>query len=253
MPKLASNCGVESTNPLQISTTAKYLNESSATTVATTANRHSFNESIYSEPYSGNRFMVGGGRRFEQTNRPNPLCESSSASNISGHNRSGISGNRQYPVNFLSSTHTTSTSTHRENIYGNIGSIASNRTSTTEQSNSTRSSIYSDRTISNEQTSPKTLNLSTIKCPTDEQTNQIQSINNITGASNASGSPINSLQQSNLNTKIESKVSSPSKANQSNVVAATALSPTAACSESTDQSMNYILFMNFLIIIVFTN
>lgn len=190
--------------------------------------------------------MIGGGRRFEQTNHPNPLSESSSASNISGHNQSGISGNRQYPVNFQStSTTTTSTSSHRENIYGTIGSIASNRTSTTEQSNSTRSSIYSDKTISNEQTSPKTLNLSTIKCPTDEHTNQTQtqSINNITCASNASGSPIISLQQSNLNTKIESKVSSPSKAKQSNFVAATALSPTVACSESTDQSTNYYLLI----------
>lgn len=196
--------------------------------------------------------MIDGGRRFEQINHPNPLCESSSASNISGHNRSGASGNRQYPVNFLSST-TASHSIHRENIYGTIGSIASNRTSTTEQSNSTRSSIYSDKTISNEQTSPKTHNLSTIKCPTDVQTNQTHSINNITCASNASGSPITSLQQSNLISKIESKVSSPLKAKQSNVVAATALSPTAACSESTDQSMNYYLLKIVFLLYLFTN
>lgn len=249
---MTSNCGVESTNPIRISTTAKILNESVATTAGATVHRHSFNECIYSEPYSGNRFMAGGGRRFEQTNHPNPLCESSSVSNISSHNQSGVSEKRRYPVNFLSSS-TTSTSIHRENVYGTIGSIASNKTTTTttttEQSNSTRSSIYSDKTISNELTSPKTLTLSTVKCPTVEKTNQFQSINNITCASNASGSPITSLQQSNLNTKFESKVSSPSKAKQSNSIAATALSPSVACSESTDQSMNYYLL---IFIIVFT-
>lgn len=228
MPKLTNTaCGIESTNAIRISTTAKYLNEAAA------AHRHSFNESIYSEPYSG-RFVTGISRRFE-ANHPNPLCESSSASNICGNK--GLSANVQnYPINFLT--------THKD-IYGTIESITSNETTTytNPNSNSTRSSIYSDRTILNEQS--ETPNSS---CSGDEPTNKNS---NKLNASNASGSPI-SLQAKIAN---ESKIVSPVRAKQSEI-----LSPQTAISESGSQSMdeNYLndikcknINLNFFLLWIF--
>lgn len=201
-PNLASNCGHESTNAIRISTTAKYLND--------TAHRHSFNESIYSEAYGG-RLTASNNRRFETNlnNHPNPLSESASATNISANK--GISANRNYPANFF---------THRD-LYGTIESIASNGIST-EQSNSTRSSIYSDKTILNEQISSPTPSFA---CANDESINKYF-------ASNATGSRI-SL-QTNYN-QIESKNSTTLlQAKQSNE--AVILSPDSN-SESFDQSM----------------
>lgn len=103
--------------------------------------RHSFNESIYSEPYSG---------RYAQPtySRTNPLCESTSASNLIGR----PTGQRPRPmIPFVAQIHA---SEQQRNVYGTQSSIASQYTTT--EAGSTRSSIYSDKTILNDITPPAT-------------------------------------------------------------------------------------------------
>lgn len=145
------------------------------------AHRHSFNESIYSEPYGGGggRYLAGNSHRFD-SNHPNPLSESASASNIySGKVTTSARSHPQYffPQNSLS---------HRD-VYATTSSVASNGLSTADVS-STRSSVYSDRTILNEQTPPSTPRLS----HGDNEQTTIKATNpNNSTASNASGSQAN--------------------------------------------------------------
>lgn len=138
------------------------------------AHRHSFNESIYSEPYGGGggRYLVGNSHRFD-SNHPNPLSESASASNIySG--KAVTSTQYFFPQNGLS----------QRDVYATTSSVASNGLSTADVS-STRSSVYSDRTILNEQTPPSTPRQS----HGDNEQTTIKATNpNNSMASNASGS-----------------------------------------------------------------
>lgn len=122
---------------------------------------------------------------------PNPLCESSSASNICNTNR-GISANRINSLNFFT--------TANRDLYGTIESIASNGLST-DQTNSTRSSIYSDKTILNEQISPQ------LCTAADDLTKKF--------ASNATGSRI-SLQTKLIEAKQTKQTLSPTQESESN-------------------------------------
>lgn len=169
-----------------MNTTAKYLSE--------TAHRHSFNESIYSEPYSEKFAAIAG-------NHMNPLSESSSASNINSRNTALLRIDR--PLHFLAQID--NSSSHRD-VYGTTSSIASNYTST--EVSSARSSVYSDKTILNEQTPPTTPILSN---EGNELTNKSMNPNNtIKKASNASGSQ-NNMQSKPINQDTESKMSTSSE------------------------------------------
>lgn len=167
-----------------MNTTAKYLSE--------TAHRHSFNESIYSVPYSEKFAAIAG-------NHMNPLSESSSASNINIRNTASLRIDR--PLRFLAQID--NSSSHRD-VYGTTSSIASNYTST--EVSSPRSSVYSDKTILNEQTPPITPILSN---EGNELTNKSMNLNN-TKASNASGSH-NNMQSKSINQDNESKISTSSE------------------------------------------
>lgn len=186
------------TNLLRINPNAKHLNEM--------AHRHSFNESIYSEPYGG-RYVAGNSHRLE-SNHPNPLSESASASNIySGKVVTATRSHLQYffPQNSLS---------HRD-VHATTSSIASN--GLTADISSTRSSVYSDRTILNEQTPPSTPRLSH---GANEQSNKATNPNNST-ASNASGSQAN-LQskpiQSNTITEVQTTQSNSNTLENSSLI-----------------------------------
>lgn len=181
------------TNLLRVNPQTKHLNE--------IAHRHSFNESIYSEPYGG-RYMAVNSNRME-SNRPIPLSESASASNIySGGGGSGSGGlaaaaaaaaavpltaHRTYPQYFFPQNYLS----HRD-MYGTTSSVALNGLSS--EVSSTRSSVYSDKTILYESTPPSTPRPQSL-CA-NEQTNKVTNPNK-TSASNASGSQ----SQSNLQSK----------------------------------------------------
>lgn len=199
------------TNLLRINPNAKHLNEM--------AHRHSFNESIYSEPYGG-RFVAGSGLRLE-SNHPNLLSESASASNIySGKIATATQSHPQYlsPQNSLS---------HRD-VYATTSSIASN--GYTAEVSSTRSSVYSDRTILNEQTPPITSRSSQ---GINEQTIKATNPNNST-ASNATGS--HAQAQANLQSKpIQSNTITEVQTTQTNLITLVNLSPITD-SNGVDQS-----------------
>lgn len=171
--------------------------------------RHSFNESIYSEPYGGRYFAMNtnSNNRME-LNRPIPLSESASASNI--YSRIGGSGSTAtatitsadavpvaahstypqyfFPQNYLS----------QRDMYGTTSSVALNNGLASEVS-STRSSVYSDKTIFNETTPPSTPRSPLLPLSANEQT-IIETNPNKTNASNASGSQYQSNLQSIYNT-----------------------------------------------------
>lgn len=118
---------------IPFSRTAGYLNDS--------LHRHSFNESIYSEPYSG-RYAQPSYSRYDAS-RMNPLCESASASNLIGRT---TTNQRPRPViPFVAQIHASSS---QRDVYGTQSSITSQYTTT--DAGSTRSSIYSDKTILND-------------------------------------------------------------------------------------------------------
>lgn len=165
-----SSNNVTMQNLLRANPNTKHLNEM--------AHRHSFNESIYSEPYGG-RYLAGNSNRSELSNRTNPLCESASASNIYTGNTSTI--NRTHPQFYFPQTHLS----HRD-VYATTSSVAINGQST--DVSSTRSSVYSDKTILNESTPPSTPRLS--HCA-NEQTIKVANNPNKSTASNASGSQSN--------------------------------------------------------------
>lgn len=124
---------------IPFSRTAGYLNDS--------LHRHSFNESIYSEPYSG-RYAQPSYSRYDAS-RMNPLCESASASNLIGRT---TTNQRPRPViPFVAQIHASSS---QRDVYGTQSSITSQYTTT--DAGSTRSSIYSDKTILNDITPPST-------------------------------------------------------------------------------------------------
>lgn len=158
------------THLLRANPNTKHLNEM--------AHRHSFNESIYSEPYGG-RYLAGNSQQRSEANRPNPLCESASASNIYTGNTSTI--NRTHPQFFFPQNHLS----HRD-VYATTSSVAINGLST--EVSSTRSSVYSDKTILNESTPPSTPRLSH---GANEQTIKVANNPNKSTASNASGSQSN--------------------------------------------------------------
>lgn len=182
------------TNLLRVNPQTKHLNE--------IAHRHSFNESIYSEPYGG-RYLAVNSNRME-SNRPIPLSESASASNIYSGIAGGGSGSlaaaaactaaavpltahRTYPQYFFPQNHLS----HRD-MYATTSSVALNGLSS--EVSSTRSSVYSDKTILYESTPPSTPRPSSL-CA-NEHTNKVTNPNK-TSASNASGSQ----SQSNLQSK----------------------------------------------------
>lgn len=150
------------------------------------AHRHSFNESIYSEPYAG-RYLAGSSSTTNrlEPNRLHPLSESASASNI--YSGTTVTGHRSAPpAHFFPQNH----SSHRD-VYGpTTTSVAFNGLSA--ELSSTRSSVYSDKTIRNESTPPGTPRL--LSLGANEQTIKATNPNKST-ASNASGS------QSNLQSK----------------------------------------------------
>lgn len=174
-----ANCGSAS-NAMRFNQATGYLNDS--------PHRHSFNESIYSEPYSG-RYAQASHSRYEASpNRMHPLCESSSASNLIGRSASSASATlRQRSIPLIAQIHS---SPSQRDVYGTQSSIASNYTTT--DVSSTRSSIYSDKTILNDITPPSTPpSVATATNP------------NIANALNASGSqrtqqakPINQTEES---------------------------------------------------------
>lgn len=127
--------------------------------------------------------MTGNSNRLE-LNRTNPLSESASASNI--YSGKVVTATRSHPQYFFPQNHLS----HRD-VYATTSSIASNGLST--EASSTRSSVYSDKTILNEQTPPSTPRLS--QCA-NEQTIKATNPNNT--ASNASGSQAN-LQSKPIN------------------------------------------------------
>lgn len=134
-PNSDNTCNnVTMTNLLRMNPNAKHLNEM--------AHRHSFNESIYSEPYGG-RYVAGNSKRLES----NQLSESTSASNI--YSGKVVTATRSHPPYSFHQN----TLSHRD-IYGTNSSFACN--GLPADVSSTRSSVYSDRTILNEQTPPST-------------------------------------------------------------------------------------------------
>lgn len=170
------------TNLLRVNPNTKHLNEM--------AHRHSFNESIYSEPYGG-RYLSGNNRL--ETNHPNPLCESASASNIyTGNNI--LTAQRTHPQFFFPQNHLS----HRD-VYATTSSVAINGLST--EVSSTRSSVYSDKTILNETTPPSTPRLSS--GANNEQTTIKVTNPNKSTASNASGSQSNTTQSKLIYTTTE--------------------------------------------------
>lgn len=198
------------TNLLRVNPNTKHLNEM--------AHRHSFNESIYSEPYGG-RYLAVNCNRME-SNRPIPLSESASASNIySGISGGGSGGgtttaaagvpltaHRTYPQYFFPQNYLS----HRD-MYATTSSVALNGMSS--EVSSTRSSVYSDKTILYESTPPSTPRPSP---SANEQTNKVTNPNK-TSASNASGSQSQSNLQSKPihNTKNSTPVVVPEKPHQS--------------------------------------
>lgn len=188
---------------------AGYLNDS--------PHRHSFNESIYSEPYSGRYAQSSHGRYDAVASRVNPLYESSSASNLidrttgAVHGTSSTTNLRQR--SFVAQIHGTSS---QRDVYGTQSSIASNYTTT--DVSSTRSSIYSDKTILNDITPPCTPPL------VAPATNP-----NIANASNASGSqstqqtnkPINQSEESNVTTPTTPTVTKSTSAGSSAAIITT--------------------------------
>lgn len=193
-------------NVIRVNPNAKHLNE--------LTHRHSFNESIYSEPYNG-RFVAGSINRLE-SNRPNPLSESASASNI--YSGKVVTATRSHPQYFFPQNHLS----HRD-VYATTSSIASNGLST--EASSTRSSVYSDKTILNEQTPPSTPHL----LPSANEQTTIKATNPNNTASNASGSHVNT--QSNT---IFTHTEVPTQ--QINLNAVEKTSSSAEISNSTDQS-----------------
>lgn len=148
------------------------------------AHRHSFNESIYSEPYGGSRFVAGSSQRLD-TNYPNPLSESASASNIYGGKV--VTATRSHPQYFFPQN----SLSHRD-VYATNSSVASSNGLSIGDVSSTRSSVYSDRTILNEQTPPSIPRLAHGDIELQQQQTTIKATNpNNSTASNASGSQAN--------------------------------------------------------------
>lgn len=227
----SSTSNVTMTNLLRGNPNTKHLNEMT--------HRHSFNESIYSEPYGG-RYLAAVNNNIASNNNNNinrmesnrsiPLSESASASNI--YSRVGgiggasatvtstvtsatavpVSAHRTYPPYFFSQNYLS----HRD-VYGTASSVAHNGLSS--EVSSARSSVYSDKTILYESTPPSTPRsppplLSAIK-QTNYETNP-----NKTNASNASGSQFQSIlpTQSIYNTKTNSTATATSTTTMMTIV-----------------------------------
>lgn len=171
------------TNLLRMNPNAKHLNEM--------AHRHSFNESIYSEPYGG-RYVAGNqnSHRLES----NPLSESASASNI--YSGKVVTATRNHPQYYFPQQ----SLSHRD-VYGTNSSIASSNGFDVD-ANSTRSSVYSDRTILNEQTPPSTPRISHGDNEQFHTNNKVNPNSNST-ASNESGSQATLLQSKPILTNTE--------------------------------------------------
>lgn len=180
-PNIATNGdgsvnSVKSTNAIRINSAQKYLNE--------TAHRHSFNESIYSEPY-GNRFATVNSNRLEFNQQyqslANAISDNLNASSLSGSSRIRPEITKLSPI-ILSPRDST------------------NRTIVTSPAidvNSTRSSVCSDRTLLSEQsTSTTSLLADSREQQHQQQTNKLANQSNKVVASNAPGSQF-SLQSSN--------------------------------------------------------
>lgn len=191
----SSSSNMAMANLLRGNPNTKHLNELS--------HRHSFNESIYSEPYGGRYLALNNNNNNRmESQRSIPLSESASASNI--YSRIGGSSrapptatitsadagpHRAYPQYFFPQNYLS-----QGDMYGTTSSIALNGLSS--EVSSTRSSVYSDKTILYETTPPSTPRSPLLPLSANEQT-FIETNPNKTNASNASGSQF----QSNLQSK----------------------------------------------------
>lgn len=215
---------IESPSALRMSSAAKYLNEF--------AHRHSFNESIYSEPYN-NRFATVNSNRLE-FNRP---FQSRASHALSENFSESICNRRRItPETTALSQSLQSNLSHRESTIDTILSPATSHDSsaTTIDVNSTRSSVYSDRTTVTEQSSSTT----SILCDSNETTNKLANQTSSNGAaSNAPGSQI-SLQSSN-STIYATAESVASTATQTKSANHAEQSNTIKESVATEQSMTF--------------